>query len=47
MCLCFVFSDTVIPVKTAVVFPNNKPWVTNDLKTAINKKKKNFFTSDP
>ncbi len=40
--------DTVIPVKTAVIFPNNKPpWVTKDLKTAINKKKKTFFTSDP
>lgn len=39
--------DTVIPVKTVVVFPNNKPWVTKDLKRVINKKKKSFFTGDP
>lgn len=39
--------DTVIPVKTVITFPNNKPWVTKDLKTVINKKKRIFFTGDP
>ena len=38
--------DTVIPVKTVVVFPNNKPWVNKDLKIAINRKKKVFFLGD-
>lgn len=39
--------DSVIPSKQVVIFPNNKPWVTKVLKSAINKKKNIFFTGNP
>ena len=35
--------DSVIPTKQITVFPNNKPWVTKDLKAVLNKKKKNLL----
>ena len=31
--------DCVITSKTVRIFPNNKPWVTKDLKIYLNKKK--------
>lgn len=38
--------DMVILTKTTVTFPNNKPWVTKELKSVINKKKRTFYTGD-
>jgi len=35
--------DTVIPTKQTVIFPNNKPWVTKELKSVLNKKKRVFL----
>ena len=35
--------ESVIPSKHVTVFPNNKPWVTKDLKGVLNKKKMIFF----
>ena len=35
--------DTNIPQKNITVYPNNKPWVTKELKNVINKKKKIFY----
>ncbi|KAK0142184.1 RNA polymerase I-specific transcription initiation factor RRN3 [Merluccius polli] len=39
--------DSVIPTRNSVHFPNNKPWVTKELKYVINKKKRTFYTGDP
>ena len=33
----------LIPTEQITVFPNNKPWVTKDLKDVSNKKKRVFF----
>jgi len=30
--------ETVIPCKTMTCFPNNKPWVTSEVKAAISRK---------
>ena len=38
--------DTNIPCKNITVFPNNKPWVTKELKNVINKKKSIFYTGN-
>ena len=35
--------DTIIPTKQITVFPNNKPWVTKELKQILNKKKRVFY----
>ena len=35
--------DSVIPSKQITIFPNNKPWVTKDLKGVLNKKKIIFY----
>ena len=35
--------ESVIPSKHITIFPNNKPWVTTDLKGVLNKKKRVFF----
>lgn len=35
--------DSVIPVKNVRCYPNNKPWVTKDLKHFLNLKKNSFF----
>ncbi|GFR68428.1 hypothetical protein ElyMa_003732200 [Elysia marginata] len=34
--------DCVVPCKIIKLYPNNKPWVTKDIKHAINKKKLAF-----
>lgn len=39
--------DLVIPTKKVVTYPNNKPWVTKELKAVINKKKRIFYSGDP
>ena len=31
--------ETCIPTKTVTVYPNNKPWITKQIKDVINKKK--------
>lgn len=36
--------DLVIPTKKVVTYPNNKPWVTKELKAVINKKKRIFYS---
>ena len=36
--------DNIIPSKTVTIFPNNKPWITKELKEILNKKKRIFFT---
>lgn len=38
--------DLVIPCKQIKVFANNKPWVTKEVKAAINRKKLAFFKGD-
>ena len=38
--------DTVIPVKKYKVFPNNKQWVSKQLKHALNEKKRVYFRGD-
>ena len=35
--------DEVIPSKNVLIYPNNKPWVSKELKSVINKKKKCFI----
>jgi len=32
--------------KSVVTYPNNKPWVTKELKSVINKKKQTYYTGD-
>lgn len=39
--------DLVIPRKKVVVYPNNKPRITKELKSVISKKKKNFYAGNP
>ena len=36
--------DNMIPSKTVTIFPNNKPWITKELKEILNKKKRFLFT---
>lgn len=38
--------DMIIPCKTIKSFPNNKPWVTREIKIAINNKKSAFKNGD-
>ncbi|XP_051814888.1 uncharacterized protein LOC127537121 [Acanthochromis polyacanthus] len=38
--------DTVIPAKTVRCFPNNKPWITSDIKAILNQKKQAFRDGD-
>lgn len=38
--------DMIIPSKKVVIYPNNKPWVTKELKSVINRKKKTFYLGD-
>lgn len=38
--------DLVIPTKKVVVYPNNKKWITKELKSVFNKKKKNFYAGN-
>ncbi|XP_068162534.1 uncharacterized protein [Antennarius striatus] len=34
--------DTVVPVRTVKCYPNNKPWVTKEVKAVLNRKKRAF-----
>lgn len=45
---CFInyCVDLVLPCKQVKVFANNKPWVTKEVKAAINRKKFAFFNGD-
>lgn len=44
---CITFCvDSIIPEKRVAMYPNNKPWVTKELKAAINNKKMAFYTGD-
>ncbi|XP_039459779.1 uncharacterized protein LOC116320226, partial [Oreochromis aureus] len=36
--------DNIIPSKTVCIYPNNKPWITKELKEILNNKKRIFFT---
>ena len=38
--------DTVIPVQKCLVYPNNKPWVSKQLKKVLNEKKRAYFQAD-
>ena len=38
--------DTVIPVRTVRCYPNNKPWITSDIKELLNQKKMAFQNGD-
>ena len=38
--------DSTVPSKKVVIYPNNKPWVTKELKSTINKKKVIYCTGD-
>ena len=38
--------DTVIPKRTIKVYPNNKPYITKEVKDCINRKKQAFKTND-
>ncbi|KAI3359074.1 hypothetical protein L3Q82_002565 [Scortum barcoo] len=38
--------DTTVPARTVHCFPNNKPWITRDLKALLNKKKMAFRAGD-
>ena len=38
--------DSVIPTRNSVHYPNNKPWVTKELKSVINKKNRTFYTGN-
>ena len=41
-----VCRDTVIPVRTVRCYPNNKSWITNDIKDLLNQKKREFQDED-
>lgn len=38
--------DTVLPIQTVRCFPNNKPWITSDIKDILNRKKRAFRGGD-
>ncbi len=38
--------DTIIPVKQIKIFPNNKPWITKEMKSVLNEKKRAFRNGD-
>ena len=37
---------SVVPTKCVKIFPNNKPWITSDIKAIINRKKEAFGKND-
>jgi len=39
-------TDCVILTKTVHCFPNNRPWVTKDIKASLNRKKEAFRSGD-
>ncbi|KAI4873724.1 hypothetical protein NFI96_000464 [Prochilodus magdalenae] len=38
--------DSTVPTRTVKCYPNNKPWVTKDVKALLNKKKRAFRAGD-
>lgn len=36
------FQDTIIPIWSVCCFPNNKAWITSDLKALLNEKRRIF-----
>lgn len=38
--------DIVVPTRTVRCFPNNKPWITSNVKNLLNKKKRAFKEGD-
>ena len=38
--------ETLIPVGTVRCYPNNKPWITSDIKDLLNQKKRAFQKGD-
>lgn len=38
--------DLVSPIKTVQCYPNNKPWVMQEVKSALNRKKVTFWKKD-
>ncbi|KAI4894307.1 hypothetical protein NFI96_005585 [Prochilodus magdalenae] len=38
--------DSTVPTRTVKCYPNNKPWVTKDIKALLNKKKRAFRAGD-
>lgn len=38
--------DYTVPTRTVKCYPNNKPWVTKDIKALLNKKKRAFRAGD-
>ncbi|XP_036073176.1 uncharacterized protein LOC118600210 [Oryzias melastigma] len=38
--------DTIMPSKTVSCYPNNKPWITSDLKALLNEKKRAYRYGD-
>ena len=38
--------DVVVPVRTVRCYPNNKPWITSNIKGLLNQKKKAFKDGD-
>jgi hypothetical protein len=38
--------ETVVPSKTVKIYPNNKPWITKELKLFLNEKKRAFCEGD-
>jgi hypothetical protein len=38
--------DTCIPCKTITLYPNNKPWITKEMKAVLNEKKRAFCSGD-
>ncbi|KAK0148979.1 hypothetical protein N1851_010586 [Merluccius polli] len=38
--------DVVVPIKTVRCFPNNKPWITSNVKDILNRKKRAFKDGD-
>lgn len=44
-CLRFC-EDNVVPTKKIKCFPNNKPWITKEIKTLLNRKNMAFMSGD-
>ena len=38
--------DIVVPIRTVCCFPNNKPWITSNVKDILNRKKRAFRDGD-
>ena len=38
--------DTVIPMQKCKVYPDNKPWVSKQLKKVLNQNKRAYFQAD-